>query len=258
MAIDLYDLYETFFLKKENNNVTLLHQRKIERSNFIQSPVWPWTQEMPTNSKTGSYRNVLSRKMLSVYRSSSASRALSFWQRWDLCYNKEERRSSFVCMCGSARGCANPPAGQRLWSFITRCTEECVGRQHSRLFSPQTAFCASNTPVRDKSHNAERSPLGGENFLRWAINQQLVISTTYSRLASYKWGNSCRQEPQGKQDVKISDGRIPSFSRLQLQQFLSPLKSPSHRVSVYCQVWCMAGFKYKLQAHVLLRLPVIL
>lgn len=54
-------------------------------------------------------------------------------------------------------------------------------------------------------------PLGGENFLHWAINQQLVISTSYSRLASYKWGNSCRQEPQGKQDVKISDGRLDSF-----------------------------------------------
>lgn len=99
-------------------------------------------------------------------------------------------------MCGSARGCANPPAGQRLWSFITRCAEERVGRQHS---------LSSDTPVRDKSHNAEPAPLGGGNVLHWAINQQLVISTSYSRLASYKRGNSCRQEPQGKQDVKIRE-----------------------------------------------------
>lgn len=131
----------------------------------------------------------------------------------EICVLIKNPRSSFVCMCGSARGWANPPAGQRLWSFITCCTEECVGRQHSQLFSPQTAFCASNTPAWDEGHNAELSPpLGGENILRWAINQQLVISISYSRLASYKWGNSCRQEPGGKQDVKISDGRLDSFS----------------------------------------------
>lgn len=153
--------------------------------------------------------------MLSVYRLGACHGFCVFGSDEICVIIKKEPRSSFVCMCGSARGCANPPAGQRLWSFITRCTEECVGRQHSRLFSPQTAFCASNTPVRDKSHNAEQFSLGGENFLRWAINQQLVISTSYSRLASYKWGNSCRQEPQGKQDVKISDGRLDSFSRFQ-------------------------------------------
>lgn len=98
-------------------------------------------------------------------------------------------------------------------------------------------------------------PLGGENFLRWAINQQLVISTSYSRLPSYKWGNSCRQEPQGKQDVKISDRRLDSFSRLQLVRVFESseiTESLSHWVSrsaqgsviVYSHGWCMAGFKY--------------
>lgn len=131
------------------------------------------------------------------------------------------------------------------------------------VLSSDSLLCF-NTPVRDKSHNAQRYPLGEENVLHWAINQQLVISTSYSRLASYKWGNSWRQEPLGKQDVKISDGRLHSPSRLQLVRVFESSVTESQSqpqasrsVIVYCQRWCTAGFKYKLQVRVLLWFPVI-